>query len=332
MNTKVRIKMLSTNINTNQNDIKMIVDSLNKKSKSTFKYHQKELIKQASYFSPLYRDFINKIINSNHLKITHTYDGGYITPDEQMFETEKLRKKQKNRIVTDITEVDTLPHELGHAVDFWFGQRQALTSSVILSSGKTLQEIFDEEFELNYQQIYQEMMDEYKLIINSNINDQAFDILLKYVPLYNELEYAKTPKKRKKIHEELYKSGFVEVYYQLYNRNCYKMLNHKYCPVLDALSSKYNFDGLFLDHHELFYYKINEKRPVQEFFANCFGAKVTPTVFQIDNVIKYLPESYKAFEELFSIFYNHFQNNKRFTDLTIKRREIVDYEGDEDEL
>ena len=55
----------------------------------------------------------------------------------------------------------------------------------------------------------------------------------------------------------------------------------------------------------------------EEFFANVFEAKVTSKHQQFDSLMKFLPKTFNAFEELFAIVYDHIQNNKRFTDVKI---------------
>ena len=164
-------------------------------------------------------------------------------------------------------------------------------------------------------------MNEYKQIINSNINKDAYDILINNIDLYRRL--LKLPvteenkKERKRIQKILYRNGFVEVYYQTLTKKCYSILNNKYSPILDSLSSQYDFDALFLDHHESSYYKSSKYKAVYEFFANVFAAKVTSQHTHFDNLIKHLPQSFSAFEKLFVIFYDHIQQNKRFNDVPV---------------
>lgn len=228
--------------------------------------------------------------------------------------------------MVDLRYLDILPHELGHAVDFWFGSLNALTRTVILYDDKALFDIFTEEFEAKHQEIYEMVMEEYKNIINSNINDKAYDILIDNMDLYRLLSLVKPDlrdkektKFRREAQKELYKNGFVETYYQLIKRDCYSILNDKYSPILDALSSKYDFNGLYLAHHDQEYYRSSRFCTTEEFFANMFAAKVTSKHVYYDNLIKYLPKSFDAFERLFSIFYDRIQNNKKFVDLKIIR-------------
>ena len=277
---------------------------------------------QAYKFSPAYREFILKILKSNSLKIVSSHES-YITGLDDELESLKpnLNRRRTNKIFTDIHDSEALPHELGHAVDFWFGENQSLTKTVVIEDGKTLYDIFTQEFLEKKEQLYQIVMDEYRQIINSNINKDAFYILMSNIDLYRRL--LKLPvneenrKERKRIQKTLYQNGFVEVYYQTLTKKCYSILNKKYSPILDALSSQYDFDGLFLDHHEASYYKSSKYKAVYEFFANVFADKVTSNHVHFDNLIKYLPQSFKAFEKLFVIFYDHLQNNKRFTDVPV---------------
>ena len=314
--------MLNKNISKSTLEAQMIVDALNKKSHQSFKGRQKALKKQALYFSPFYRDFIYKIISSGSLKIEHRGGKGYLEPIKRT--GTDFKKRQKNKICTDIESIDVLPHELGHAVDYWFGYNDALTTTVILSNGKTLKEIFSEEFESKQEEIYQMVMNEYKTIITNNINERAYDILIKYMSDYNELRNCKSDmRKRKKLHHKLYESGFVEVYYLLYTKKCAKILNNKYSPILDALSSKYNLDGFLLDSHKhSYYWYADENRPVAELFANLFEAKVTNKHVQFDSLKKLLPKTFEGFEKLFHLFYERLMANKRFAN--IERKEAKD--------
>lgn len=310
---------------TNENsEVKNIALALYNKSKRAFKYRGTDLKKQALKIAPPYRDFILKIINNKSLKITQKWNDGYIVPEQVHQALDKLNRKGKSSIFTDISDPNVLPHELGHAVDFWFGFNKSLSSNVIIKDNKTLFDIFNEEFEAKQEEIYSIVMEEFKNIINSNINSGAYDLLVKEMPKYQLLlnfDYKNHKKTRQILQQELYKSGFVETYYQMVTKRCYSILNNKYSPILDALSSKHDFSGLWLDHHDHFYYQVSKKRAVEEFFANMFEAKIMSKQLHFDNLIKYLPKSFNAFEQLFVIVYDHIQNNKRFTDLTLKRRE-----------
>ena len=303
------------------NEINEIASSLYRKSKRTFKSRGKSLIKQAQYITPAYRDFVLKIIKNSSLKIVHHYQQG-ATYTDLGGDGEMLSKRAKNYVTTDITDKDTLPHELGHAVDFMFGRNSGLSSNVIIKNNKTLFDIFNEEFERNHESIYNHVMNEYKTIINSNIHEGSFYIIknniVKYELLCDLPINNRTCAKRLVIQKELYDSGFVEAYYQLVTKKCFSILNTKYSPILDALSSKYDIGFFWLDHHSRDYYFASKTRAVEEFFANVFAAKITSKQAYFDSLLQFLPKSFSAFESLFVLVYDHIQNNKRFTDLILK--------------
>ena len=305
-------------------NISSIVNNLVRKNKRGLYRKGKQLKLQAEHFTPAYRDFISNIIKNGSLSIKQRWNAGSLATIRST-NTDKLSKRGVNIIKTDIDRVDTLPHELGHAVDFWFGRYHPLSGTVVLWENKTLREIFNEEFASQKEHIYKHIMEEFKQIVNSNINPQAYDLLMGHIDKYRQLNNiplgkynSKNHKARQKILKELYLSGFVEVYYQLATTKCYSILNTKYSPILDALSSSFDIGDFFLDHHLKDYYERNPNASVEEFFANVFEAKVTSKQAQYDSLIKFLPKSFNAFERLFVIFYDHIQNNKRFTDLTIK--------------
>ena len=312
--------MIAANINHHDEEIKNIVDALYNKSKRTFR---KEgcLYEQARYFSPFYRDFILKVIKNNSLKIkkSHQRDGRYYPIGYER--TGKLVHRQEGLIEADIYRLEALPHELGHAVDFWFGKYQTLTGHVILSNGRTLKDIFDEELNEKFDDIYQAILDEFKFIVNTHIKSDAYDILMNNIETYKHLKDVDDEDERHAIQMELYKNGFVDVYYQLYSKKWYELLNRKYDPVIDAISSRVNLNSLFLMGHTVEYYQQNDANAVQEFFANLFEAKVTSEHVRFDELRRLLPKSFVAFEELFFMFYDRLQNNKRFTDVKIRRDE-----------
>lgn len=306
--------------------ISLISDVL--KKEHAYGYSNSVYLKQAQYFAPEYLDFIYKILKSGSLKIKYGYLKGSAYSDYEDEMSIKLDKRQLTRLEVDLHDVEVLPHELGHAVDFWFSSLKSLTGMVILNDkGQSLFDIFKEELHEKHKELYLLVMEEYKNIINHNINDNAYDILINNIDTYRELmsipvnlNDKETTKRRRKLQNILYESGFVEMYYELFKKKSPNILNTKYAPILDALASKYNLDDLLLIVHDNGYYKVNSRRPVQEFFANLFAAKVTNDKRYEISLRKHLPKSFEGFEKLFLIFYSHIQNNKRFNDVPIKER------------
>ena len=306
------------------NDIQLIVEAIVNKNKVGFRRNRSKLYQFAKYFSPAYRDFILKVIKNTSLKIEPDYRSGFMTATIND-NKKRLSKRQKTHINTHMNDIDCLPHELGHAVDLWFGSNLALSSHVLVEGDKTLHDILKEEFASKKEELFEMMMVEFKDIINSTINKDAYDILLDNFELYRQLlklpvdpECDELRILRRKYQKQLYKCGFVETYYQFITKKCYAILNSKYSPILDVLSAHYNFDGFGLRRHGPDYYETDEYLLSEEFFANVFAAKVTSKHTHFDSLIKYLPRSFNAFEKLFVIFYDHIQNNKRFTDVKIK--------------
>lgn len=314
------------------NNTQNIVNALTKKSKRSFSKNVGSLCRLAANITPSYRSFIYKIITTSSLKIL-TGKSSCFTNDGEEVSQSGLNKRQKNLIkLNPINIADDLPHELGHAVDTLFGESHLLTDNVILSSGKTFRETFDGELEAVHQKVFEEMMDEYKSILSSKIGKDAFDIIIGNIEdlrwldslTYQPGDNSARPMRRL-LQDRLYKSGFVETYYELRTNNYFHDLNRKYASVLDALSSKHDLTFLCLAHHQFAYYEYGpETIAAEEFFANLFSAKVTLNQAELDGSAKYFAKSFEAFEELFSIIFNHIEKNKRFTDVKLNKGEKHD--------
>lgn len=306
-------------------DVQSIINAFVKKKKC---FNNRVIKQQAFHFSPTYRDFISKVINNSSLKIFSHYKESFtrsVTPVE--YSLKSLSKRQINEIYNSFDSLDSFPHELGHAVDFWFGKRNALTTNVIIEDNQTLFDIFTEEFEEKSKEIYETIMNEYRESVNKEIRKDAFDILMSNIHLYRklnslpcDLNNKEITTQRRAIQKKLYESDFVEIYYRLDTIYSLSEINSKYSPILDALSSKYNLEDLYLDHHQYSYYEDSKYKPIYEFFANLFAAEVTSKFKYFEHLNKFLPKSFAAFEKLFEIFYSHIQNNKRFNDVPVRKR------------
>ena len=320
--------MLATN-HPNQDEINIFAKSIEKKTKLLARRNYKGIIKQAIHISPAYRDFVNKLLSNSALSIA-PYSGGSCHVVDHG-ELNNYSKRRKVRIYVNFHEPDTFAHELGHATDFLFGDLCSFSSNIVVDNGKTLDEIFNEEFNEKEPLLYEEVMGAYARNIDSNIYKGAYGIFNKYLPLYNKLGDTKDRKERKAIHKELYESGFVEIYYQLIKKKCFDIVEQKYCPIMDALSSKHDITNLYLKGHSLDYYSLNKRLLVQEFFAHAFADKVTANHTRFDSLIKLMPKSFNAFERLFVLIYDHIMNNKRFTDMPVLVTAYPDSDIDENE-
>jgi hypothetical protein len=300
----------------NQDDINIFAKSIEKKTKRLYRNNYKNIIKQAIHISPAYRDFVNKLLSNTALKIKPYSSAGRCHVKEHG-ESNNYSKRRKMEIYVNFRDPETFAHELGHATDFLFGDFCSFSSHVIVRDGKTLEQIFREEFEEKEEELYKEVMREYANNVDSNIYKGAYDLFAKYLPLYVKLDNTNKTLERKAIHKELYESGFVEVYYQIIKKKCFDIVEQKYSPIMDALSSKYDISYHYLRGHSIEYYNLNKELLVQEFFANLFKEKVTGNHTRFDNLIKLMPKSFNAFERLFVIIYDHIMNNKRFNDLVV---------------
>ena len=307
--------MLATN-HPNQDDINLFAKNIEKKTKRLYRNNYKHIIKQAIHISPAYREFVNKLLSNSALKIKPYNSAGRCHVKEHG-ESNNYSKRRKMEIYVNFRDPETFAHELGHATDFLFGDVCSFSSHVIVRDGKTLEQIFKEEFDEKEEELYKEVMEEYASNVDSNICKGAYETFVKYLPLYVKLDNTSKTLERMAIHKELYESGFVEIYYQIIKKKCFEIVEQKYSPIMDALSSKYDISYHYLRGHSIEYYNLNKELLVQEFFANLFKEKVTGNHTRFDSLIKLMPKSFNAFERLFVIIYDHIMNNKKFNDMTV---------------
>lgn len=296
------------------NDIQQFMSIFKKKGKLLYRWHHPGIRKMAKEVSPAYRDFVNKILSSSKLKVRYDTNG-HCYPSFNC--STNLSKRMETHILIDYCNCRTLLHELGHSIDFLFGLPRALSCNVIAQDGKTLREVFDEELKERHEELREFIMNEYRSNIDSNIHAGAYDIFINNMPKYLALLDCEDKKTRKKLQDELYKCGFVEIYYQIVTKSCFSILNKKYIAILDALSAIYPIDGLWLIGHDKEYYEYDLNRPVYEFFANVCADKLLGNQYRYDQLIKLMPKSFNAFERLFVLIYDHIQSNKRFIDLPL---------------
>ena len=293
----------------------MLADAIINKSKRGFRRYKTEVGSQAMLVMGEYRNLVYKVVTNNSLSISQESHKGHLESLD-FTKRDKLSKKKKNRVVVDIRDKDTFLHEIGHAVDLWFNK--SLTSNVILSNSKTLKEIFIEELNAKHHEIYLAVKEDYQKIVDATIFEGAFDILTSHMDKYRELKLEKDVSKRKELLDFLYKSRFMEVYYQLTMKSCHKRINEKYSFILDALSSLYPLDNFHLICHDFTYYQRDDSLGVEEFFAHAFRLKVMGRLYKNMYIHKLMPQTFRYFNELFDIFKDHILNDKRFNDVKLK--------------
>ena len=321
---------IAVKVRNQQSDIKKeIINQIFKKNINPTKITEIDTEKYIKIIKEDYLPFISKIVSNNSLEFyLYNRPDVFIRSNEKIDEELTFSKGQKKTIYYCSYFEKGLIHELGHAVDFWFSIEKALTKTIIVLNNKTFSEIFVEEFNQNYEKILEHILNEYKKIIEKNLNKKCFEILSLNFYKYQKLKSLKCNKRnknvlfqRKLIHKDLYKSGFVEAYYEVVTKKLYKVMNDRFSPLLDALSSKYDFKESFLDHHELDYYKEDKYNSTYEMFANLFVSKTTYSKTDYEFLNKLLPKTNEAFSKLFDILYSKIMKNESFDDCEIRRSE-----------
>lgn len=315
---------------TNISEKQQFLNIFKKKGKILYRWHKSGLNKIANGISPAYRDFVNKVLSNSKLKVECAADHGCCKPSYGCIEN--FGRRAKCTIAINFCDADNFLHELSHSIDFLFGGHTPLSCTVVIQDGKTLRDIFEEEFIKHQEEIWEFVLNEYRFTIDSNIYKGAYDIFINNLALYDELTQTKDKKERKRIQKQLYECGFVEIYYQIATKQCFQILAQKYETIIDALSSKHEVSILFLPGHPMGYYSFNPRNLTLEFFANVCADKLTGNHTRYDQLIKLMPKSFEAFERLFVLIYDRIQNNKKFTNLeTISDSEDDSVAPNEDE-
>ena len=314
-------------------DIRRFVIALCGKDKRGLRRSEDIYVKLAKTMKKEYLPFLSKFIESAPIVPKNVFYDGYVHMDvtiEAAHSGAELVRKGTTLTAFDAT---TFAHEIGHAVDGYFGWNNTFSHEVLLHDSRTLCETLVEELDQSGEAIYQRIISEYKEAIASALGQEAVDILWEHKGLYGELrsipvnlEDRYTTAERQSIQDQLYECGFVETLYQVYQGGYFAEINRKYSPILDALSSRHDFSGQLLSHHKYDYYQEDPENVGMEFFANLFAMKVQDDG-TIESMLKvYLPASLAAFEELFSLIMDHILGDKPFDDVRLRAR--IDKEGE----
>lgn len=217
----------------------------------------------------------------------------------------------------------------------------AMSNSFVLSNGMTLDDTIKKEIKETGQKIYEDLMGEYDKIVSSIITQEELDVYNSYDSLKEQyMELKKRVRKRspylfirdknyynnddvnimvnyldlskfkdknealnvlkqvKSLEEKVYgNKEYSIIVNKIYKSELYIKFINDNSIVLDALGRKYNLKNK-VPTHTVGYYKKSGTLG-SEFFANCFAQKMLNE--EAGYVIKYLPNSYKAFLELFDI-------------------------------
>ena len=191
---------------------------------------------------------------------------------------------------------------------------------MVIKDGKTLNEIINEELNMVSKQVHKMLFDKYKKIIDETLGEKSFDILMNNFYKYQKLCNTDSNDHitRWRLQDELYEAGFVDTYYELSCNDYLKEFGESIIPVADALSSKYKLQGYYLPYHDYDYYQIGNFHLGSEFFANMFDYKISNYSIYYEDIKKYLPRSFEAFDLLFDIVYDFLMKNKDLSEFCIK--------------
>ena len=129
------------------------------------------------------------------------------------------------------------------------------------------------------------------------LKSQGFDLLLK---MYKHRDY---------IMKVLEKSGYVEDFIDAHLLDGAHQFNVRNYPLIDAVGVYHDLSLLGFVYHTKSYYQYKSKIS-GEIFANLFAAKMLDETLTLDTFEEYMPETYKAFNELWSVINDYYLLNK----------------------
>lgn len=334
MSYKPKPYVPSTEIN--DPNIRRFVVAMCGKDKRKFRRDEKYFIAIAKTIKSEHLPFICKVFENPLITIQNVWESGNAVHDASVAPAtsgNELRNLAATVVSFDFFHPhESFAHEAGHAIDSYFGYWNAFSTEVILNGSQSLWDILEAELDEKEDDIYNAIIDEYETAVAKDLGYDTVSLIRSKIDLYKKLvslpvnlEDKKTTAIRRSIQAKLYECGFVEAYYEVYRQKHFQEINRKYLPILDALSSRNDFNGLFLSHHEFDYYQDDDRRSGREFFANMFAAKVQGDGTFETFLSQYMPRSLEAFETLFGLISDHIMNDKPFSDITL-RREIKEEE------
>ncbi len=269
--------------------------------------------------SPFYRELIFRIISCNSVKLRFDAPGDSSCTSRSTHR-EKFFVKRADIEVLSSFDPDTFCHELGHAVDAFYGSDQSLTCVMEIEPGRTLFDIFAEEFHSHQKEIYNYVIDYYWKLSERRIGKPATDIIRRYYPFYELLFLKKNEgvsqeefaAARRRVHKTLDRVGFVNAYCRFYEAGVIGSTNAFFGPIIDALSSLYDISALRLAGHYGDYYSC-APLTVKEFFANLFATELLSDRKVEEYLLRFFPHSVDGFQKLFDQVYNHFVNGEKYS-------------------
>ena len=204
-------------------------------------------------------------------------------------------------------------HEIGHAVDVMFTGDNLSTSYVLKDGVNTFASIALEELRENHQKIYDYIMSGFKSVVIKEVGEEKYNNVIKHLRLHSEfrqldamlkgkdhIEYANAFKKRDKLMHWLEKHGYIEDFIDVILLNGAYKFNIQNYPLIDAVGAFHDLSILGFVYHTFEYYKYR-LNIASEMFANLFSAKVLDETLTLDTFESFMPKSFKAFNEIFSV-------------------------------
>lgn len=217
---------------------------------------------------------------------------------------------------TDYSKGGTFYHEMWHAIDYNYGSCGNLSTSIMLSSGKTFKETLEEEtMKVNWKAVKEELEIERR---NDSIKRFGFDreeIISNYEELnkkkwkiwdeagkgindFEEAYKAQTDATKKFCESEEYKKA-AEMYNRVKEEDKYSgSVKQRWGDLSDIYDGyKMGREDLCYMNHGKSYWKNRPNGRAHEAFAECASAMATnPESFKV--LQKYCPKTVAAFEEI----------------------------------
>ena len=270
--------------------------------------------------SPIYREFVYRIISCNSIKLDMGPGGSGLCETEYNGLTKLFSKRASIKIHSDFSS-STFCHELGHAVDDFYGCDQALSIELEIEPGKTLFDIYTEEFLDHHIGIYDCVIDYYWDLSEKRIGKERTDLIRRHLPLYELLFKNKKEDisdeaflaARKRIHKNLDRLGFVDAYCRFYEAGIHESTQQFFGPINDSLSSLYDIGILRLrGHHRNYYSGSFPVLTVSEVFANLFRTELL-IQRNVENVLlRFFPRTIAGFQKIFEMAYKHFMEGVKY--------------------
>ena len=271
--------------------------------------------------SPFYRELIFRIISCNSIKLRLHYAETDSHCESKGTYREKLYSKRADILVFSSFSPETFCHEIGHAVDSFYGNEQRLAETMEIEPGRTFFKIYTEEFLDHKNEIYDYVIGWYWNLSERRIGKRPTDIIRRYLPLYQLLFQPKNKgvsreefaSARRSVHKTLDRVDFVDAYCRLYEARVSESTEAYFGPIIDSLTSLYDGIGeLRLRGHYQDYYQY-APQTVSEFFANLFSAELLSDREVEGYLLRFFPRSMDAFQKLFDQVYHHFVNGKKYS-------------------